>query len=95
MGAFNFHKRLPGLYGTSLFHDVSNRWEYLHCPECHDEHEETGAPIMVETCIDRYTCGDGWNVRYVCKHDDFTDTLGEWFPTLRDGKEYFRTQEVK
>ena len=79
--AIKIHKRAPGLYGTGVWHDSSKSWEWHHC--------NVEGCVMVETCIDRYTCSDGWNVRYVCEHNCFTDALGEWFPTLRDGKEYF------
>jgi|DEB0MinimDraft_10_1074344.scaffolds.fasta_scaffold10184_5 hypothetical protein len=75
--AVQFHKRMPGLYGTSIWRTTTGRLEYLHCNHgCTD----------VEVCIDGHTDRDGWYVRYVCEHDHFTDTLGEWFPTLRDAK---------
>ena len=71
-----FRKIAAGLYGTGIMHSLEGRWEYLWSGCCTD----------VETCIDRYTCTDGWNVRYVCEHGHFTDILGEWYPTLRDAK---------
>ena len=82
-----FVKRQPGLYGTGIWHDSSTTCEWHHC--------NVEGCVMVETCIDRYTCSYGWNVRYVCEHDCFTDSLGEWFTTLTAGKEYFAREEVK
>ena len=72
-----FHKRMPGLYGTSVWRSTAGRFEFLGCNYgCTD----------VEVCVDGHTDSDGWYVRYVCAHDHFTDTLGEWFLTLRDAK---------
>ena len=71
-----FQKRAPGLYGTGIKHDLSDRWQWLWSACCTE----------VEACVDRHTSSDGWHVRYVCEHGHFTDTLGEWYPTLGDAK---------
>ena len=74
-----FHKRQPGLYGTGVWRSTIDHYEFLYCEHgCHE----------VEVCVDGHTDRDGWYVRYVCEHDHFTDTLGEWFPTLREAKEF-------
>lgn len=74
-----FHKIMRGLYGTGIWRSTIGHYEFLG--------RECGC-TDVEVCIDGHTDRDGWYVRYVCKHDHFTDTLGEWFPTLRDAKSW-------
>ena len=77
--AISLRKVQTGLWGTNVVR-ILNQHECLCC--------EHGCR-WVEVCLDNYTDRDGWFVRYVCDHGHFSDTLGEWFPTLRAAREYF------
>lgn len=77
--AVSLRKVQTGLWGTNRVR-LLHEHEFLYCNHgCQS----------VEVCVDGYTDRDGWYIRYVCDHGHFSDTLGEWFPTLRAAKEYF------
>jgi|DEB0MinimDraft_10_1074344.scaffolds.fasta_scaffold109430_1 hypothetical protein len=81
-----FEKRQPGLYATGIWQPIGS-YEYLWCPECWDAEFEDGVPVTVELQIDAKTStGRGWDIRHVCRHGHFTDSLGEWYRTLGDAK---------
>ena len=72
-----FRKIMTGLYGTTLMRDRYPR-EFLPC-DC-----ET-----VELVLDMYTTpNDGCWERYICPCGEYSEVLGEWYPTLRDAKAY-------
>ena len=70
-------KIMTGLYGTGIYRERYPRETIDHCCDC-----ET-----VELVLDMYTTpNDGCWERYICGCGNLTETLGEWYRTLRDAK---------
>ena len=74
-----FRQIAPGLYGTGIHrHDGYDAECWYGC----DEHD-------VEVVIDHFTDeGRGWNIRYLCACGLLTASLGAWYRTLREAKEF-------
>ena len=79
-----FRQIAPGLYGTGIHrHDGYDAECGYFCAE-HD----------VEVVIDHFTDvtdgGNprGWNIRYLCACGAFTASLGAWYRTLGEAKEF-------
>lgn len=74
-----FRKIMTGLYGTGVCRNRYHNEGIDHLCDCQ----------TVEVVLDMYTTpNDGCWERYMCCCGNFTDTLGEWFPTLRDAKAF-------
>ena len=84
-----FRKVDTGLYGTGLHTTTASK------PGEHGYHFTGCDCDTVEMMIDNYTNRDGWYQRWVCPCGNFSDVLGEWFPTLRDAKAYITRWEAK
>lgn len=88
MAALRYRKVAPGLYGTGFHTTTASK------PGEHAYHF-TGCDCQsVEMMLDSHTNRDGWYVRWVCPCGNFSDVLGEWFPTLRAAKCRFERVEV-
>ena len=74
-----FRQIAPGLYGTGIHrHDGYD----AECGYFCDEHD-------VEVVIDHFTDeGRGWSIRYLCACGSFTASLGAWYRTLGEAKEF-------